>query len=337
MTFASNSTEDWPNAGGETLPRTCVEWLDIATMASGESLKLTLHLVDSGMPGPRLGLVAALHGDETVAIEVIRRVIDRLRETDWRGSVVAVPLANPLAFSARTRSTPIDMLNLNRVFPGDKGGYLTEQIAHALYARLAGAVDALIDFHGADGEAVNDYIFLPPEGSPVFHSARKMALAFGQTWNYQAPLTTGSFTQELMADGIPAIVPEFGGGSFDFERYVEMGTRGVFNVMSLLKMCDEPIAAPADAWVVTDRRTLRAAHGGIYVPKLGPEQLGEEVQRGQVLAEIIHPATFEVLEEVRSPFERGVLLLARGRSRVHPGDYCFLVADLASARKVADD
>ena len=45
-----------------------------------------------------------------------------LEEDDFQGEVVAIPVANPYAFQSLTRNTPLDMTNLNRVFPGDPDG-----------------------------------------------------------------------------------------------------------------------------------------------------------------------------------------------------------------------
>jgi hypothetical protein len=68
-------------------------------------------------------------------------------------------------------------------------------------------------------------------------------------------------------------------------------------------------------------------------PQIGLEQLGKEVAGGTLLGRVISPYTFETLEEIRAPFDRGVMILLRGgMMRVQPGDYGYMVANLDSAR-----
>ncbi len=54
--------------------------------------------------------------------------------------------------------------------------------------------------------------------------------------------------------------------------------------------------------------------------------LGETVERGAVLGRVVSPYTFEVLEEIHNPVERGVMILSHlTRNVVQPGDYGYMV------------
>ena len=46
------------------------------------------------------------------------------------GRIIVVPMANFPAAKAGLRTSPIDELNLNRVFPGDPDGTPTQALAH---------------------------------------------------------------------------------------------------------------------------------------------------------------------------------------------------------------
>ena len=48
--------------------------IDIAKLASGLSLSLPLHELVGEAGGPTVGISAAVHGDEGVGVEVIRRL-----------------------------------------------------------------------------------------------------------------------------------------------------------------------------------------------------------------------------------------------------------------------
>ena len=55
--------------------------------------------------------------------------------------------------------------------------------------------------------------------------------------------------------------------------------------------------------------------------------------KGTTLGRILNPYTFEVLEEVKAPFEPSILVLVRESiTKVDPGDYGFMVANAATAQ-----
>ncbi|MBI4278128.1 MAG: succinylglutamate desuccinylase/aspartoacylase family protein [Armatimonadetes bacterium] len=314
-------------------PRWMRERIEVGALAAGGALFLTVHVLESPEPGPRLGLVATLHGNETIGAQVIAEVLRDLAGGErWRGAVVAIPVANPPAFEALTRHTPLDMLNLNRVFPGTMDGWASEQLAHAIWTRLHGAVDTIVDLHGADGFTVNDYIFLPQPRSPAHLRARALALVFGQVWMYEAPDTPGSLTACALAAGIPAIVPEIGTDMWRASEFVALGARGVRNVMRLLGMMEGAPEVPLRQYIVRDRVTLRTRHGGLFLPVHGMESLGTEVEGGTRLGAVGDPQTFEEREVLEAPYGRTVIMLARGRSRVHPGDYGYICGNAGTAQ-----
>ncbi len=56
---------------------------------------------------------------------------------------------------------------------------------------------------------------------------------------------------------------------------------------------------------------------------------------GTVLAHIVSPYTFEILEEVTAPYDRNLLFHVRYHDgRVNPGEYVFQCGDLATAEVV---
>ena len=110
-------------------------------------------------PGPTLLVVAGIHGDEYEGMAALREVFADLDPATMRGSFLAIPVANPLAYAARTRSTPaqVDGLNLARVFPGDAGGTVTQRLAHhllCLVERNVGAGDLFVDLHSGSADVI---------------------------------------------------------------------------------------------------------------------------------------------------------------------------------------
>jgi predicted deacylase len=87
-------------------------------------------LVNGAEPGPRVAVTSGIHGAEYTSIAALRRVANGLDPAAVRGCLVAVLVANPAAFAARSIYVdPLDGRNLNRVFPGDPAGTASERLA----------------------------------------------------------------------------------------------------------------------------------------------------------------------------------------------------------------
>jgi predicted deacylase len=307
--------------------KTTYEQIPVTTLASGQELFIPLHRLEGRTPGPTFGLTAVVHGDEPLPNEVVRRVLSEIDPGELTGTILAIPVVNSLGFQALTRHVPIDMLDLNRNFPGSPGGWLSEQIAHVLTTTFVPQLDYHVDLHSGGTYPTVDYVYL-------FDNTREMSLAFGSELLFQPaqPPYQGTFSVGARERGIPFFTAELGGGSLLDDRYIEKGVRGVTNVLKHLRMLPGELSLPETQTIVTEMAVIRPRFGGVLYPEVGLDQIGKEVRGGTLLGRVVSPYTFETLEEIRSPFERGYMILLRGAiTRVNPGDYAYMVADAASA------
>ena len=309
-----------------TAPGKSFSWINVTTLASGMDLRLPVHRISGAQPGPVLGITASIHGDEYLPIEVVRQVVTQLDPAQLRGTVLAMPVANPLAFEAQTRNVPIDMLNLNRVFPGDPDGWLTEQLAAVIANQFVPQLEYLIDLHAGGAQPTVDYVYiLNDEG---------MSRAFGFAALYRPTHRfEGTLSEAALPRGIHNMVVEMGGGMLADEPYIKRGVRGVFNVLKYFKMLPgEPEGIPAEQTVVTEMSVIRPHFGGLLYPRLMLKDVGTIVPQGTLLGMVVNPYTFETLEEFRAPFERSLMILLRGAiTKVHPGDYAYMLGNAAGA------
>jgi uncharacterized protein len=297
----------------------------VATIANGHTLELVTHRIRGGAgDGPTLGLIAGIHGDEPLGVETIRRFVSDLDPASFAGSLFVLPVANPYAFQALTRNTTVDMSNLNRIFPGDPDGMLSDQLAHAIVEQIVPNCDYLIDFHSGGNLATVDYVYL--------HDDLGLAEAFGCEILFRGPSYAGSLGDYARKNGVPTIVSELGGGQQLNGHYLQKGLRGIRNVMKKLEMLDGDPERPGRQVVVDELIVLRPHHGGLMLSEVEPARLGESVAKGTVLGRIVSPYTFEELETVTTPFDPSLLVLVREAvTKVDPGDYGFMVANGATA------
>jgi uncharacterized protein len=314
----------------ETLcPRTLYEPIEVTTLTNGQSLMVPLHRLEGGGEGPTIGLVAMLHGDEPLPHEIIRRVLATVSEADLRGEILALPATNAPALEALTRNSPVDMLDLNRNFPGDPHGWLTEQLAHAVSDKFLTRLDLLIDLHSGGLFPTVDYVYATAD-------ATELALALGWELTYVTDTPhPGGLLGVARARGIPGAILEVGGGQQDDESFIARGVQAIRNALVHFDMLDGQPERAEPQLTFTKMETLRPHCGGILHPEVGLERLRGRVAAGELLGRIISPLTFETIEEFTSPFDGYLLLLRATVAPVQPGDFAYMIADAASSEVVA--
>ena len=110
------------------------------------SVMIPLTVVQNG-EGPTALLTGGNHDDEYEGPIALFDLARRLKAEDVSGRVIIVPAMNYPAFLAGTRTSPIDGGNLNRSFPGDPNGTVTEQIAYYIETVLLAQSDFACDMH----------------------------------------------------------------------------------------------------------------------------------------------------------------------------------------------
>lgn len=303
-----------------------IDRVPITTLINGGELALTIHTI-SGRPGPVVGISAAIHGDETVGVEVLRRLAGYLDDVgeELRGAVRLLPVGNPLAYEGNSRETPLDHQNLNRVFPGDADGWLTEQLAAKIAEHFLSGLDAYVDLHAGGAYPVVDYVYMT--------SAPELSRAFGTKLLYRPSHpyegTTGTITN---AEGKPTVTVELGGGLFQEEEYAGRIFAGLVNILRRLEVLPGKAQPAPEQVLLHELAILRPHVGGILVPEVKVPDLGTEVPGEKVLGRIYSPYTFKLLEEITAPFARSVLVLLRDNlAPINPGSYMYMVGNAESA------
>lgn len=106
--------------------------------------------------GPRALLSAGVHGDEFEGQVALRNLCLTLGEERINGSLLILPMANAPAVLSSSRVSPIDRLNLNRMFPGNPLGSPTEMIASAIEGLLLHHCDFAYDIHSGGSSLLYD-------------------------------------------------------------------------------------------------------------------------------------------------------------------------------------
>jgi uncharacterized protein len=275
--------------------------LTIDALPDGTAVDIPYLDVMGAAPGPRLTVVAGVHGTEYTSIEAVRIFARGLDPAVIVGRITAVPVVNVPAFWARSPFVvPADGKNLNRSFPGDPAGGYTEVYAHHVFETFIAGADYLLDLHAGDlPEALEPFTLY--EESPVESAARDLALAYGLDHvvrQSRGGRTVGGSTSAAAADaGIPAIIAESGQNGLVEREAVNRHLTGLANVvrhLGLLGGDPSPVRPPAEhrGW-----HWIRTPVGGWWEPAV---QVGTPVAEGDLVG-TVSDLTGELLHEVRAP------------------------------------
>jgi predicted deacylase len=186
-----------------------------------------------------------------------------------------------------------------------------------------------VDIHSGGTFTWVDYCYV--ENDEALSPAFLPALLYKPATIYSG--TTATYSEQR---GVRCTVVEIGGGYHDQPRHVANGVRGVLNQLRYLGVLDGPVERRPGQVLMRDMKVMRPRVGGICVPRatLSP---GQVLGAGTPLADIVSPYTFEVLETMTTPYDDNIVVLCRNFvTRIHPGDYGFMIANRATATTYDD-
>jgi predicted deacylase len=241
----------------------------------GTSIPITI--VHGAGKGPVLVLIAGTHGYEYPGITALQRIRKALDPNQLSGTVIMVHIASLPSFLGRTiYNSPVDGKNLNRMYPGDPDGSLSQRIAHLLTSEVIDRADYLIDLHAGDGnEALRPFVYMPVTGETELDEASKgLAMAFGLDHIVidEAPLRSREDSvytdQTALVRGIPAITTETGQMGLNDDYWVDMAVDGIFNVLRHLEMIPGNENLNEGVTWLTDYEVIKSPHTGIFRAKV---------------------------------------------------------------------
>ena len=273
--------------------------------------------------GPTALLTGGNHGDEYEGITALLKLANRLQARDIRGRVIIVPMMNHPAVQNGTRTSPLDGGNLNRAFPGDPAGTLTEKIADYFTRYLVPLADVVLDMHSG-GRTLDLLPFAATHRlADEDFGARCLAgaEAFGAPYTlFMAELEEAAlFDSVVEAQGRVFISTELRGGGTTTPDTVALAEQGVDNVLRFAGILPgDPLPVSSQALEIPSADYYRVSeHRGLLEFTVA---LGDWVQQGEVLARVHSlDRTGQPPVDYRAPFA-GMLIGRRHPARVDIGD-----------------
>lgn len=258
---------------------------NVAKLHTQNTIDVPVIIERSKKPGPTVLITAGIHGDEINGVEVVRQIIAKGINKPKKGTIICIPVINVFGFIHMDRLFP-DGRDLNRVFPGGKGGSLASRVAHKLMTDIVPHADLILDFHTGGADRFNAAQIRIVKNEIVLD---ELAQVFGAPFIYYSKNLNKSFRNSCYKRGVPMLLFE-GGKSFNIDSNItNTGVNGAKRVLNHLEMLNSKfkVSKPKKNCIkITDSKWIRANHSGMFKADV---VVNSEVKKGDVLGHITDP------------------------------------------------
>ena len=268
-------------------------------LAVNESLTIQKRRIQNGKNNTRLSLVTGTHGDELEGqylAYMVGSFIDA--NIDLLDGIIDIyPALNPMGIDSITRGIPMFDLDMNRVFPGTKGGTMVEVICSSIVDDLSGS-DMCVDVHSSNIflKEIPQVRISVPTAKTLVPYAKMLNVDF--VWIHDAATVLEStLAHTLNSRGTKTLVVEMGVGMHITKEYCTQLFDGVLNLMKELGMWKgetSPVREP----IISEGHMVGLVNSdaaGIFVPYAS---FGDTVKQGDHIGDVVDPLTSKVVEKV---------------------------------------
>ncbi|MBY5982838.1 N(2)-acetyl-L-2,4-diaminobutanoate deacetylase DoeB [Halomonas sp. DP5Y7-2] len=285
--------------------------------------------------GPTALLTGGNHGDEYEGITALQKLSVSLKPEEVQGRVIIVPMMNTPAAQVGRRTSPMDGGNLNRSFPGDPDGSVTEKIADYFTREMVPMADIVLDLHSG-GRTLD---IIPFGASHVLDNPEQQRQALEGAKAFGAPYAMMMFELDAAAlfdtvvesQGKVFIATELGGGGTSTPESLAITERGIDNILIHFGLKQGEVAMP-ETQVYLDMPDascyVQSEHTGLLELT---HALGDSVQRGDVIARV-YDMTRSGAKPIEYQAERdGILAARRFPAQVNMGDTIAVIAEVVES------
>ena len=286
--------------------------------------------------GPVAVFTGGNHGDEYEGSISLMNIARSLESDSINGQIIIIPALNFPAFMVGDRVSPIDGLNMNRVFPGKHDGTVTSMIAHYLTTIIIPLADVLVDIHSG-GKTMMFSPFSTYQNVPnigVNQQAKEAALAFAAPICLEIiELDPDGMLDTIVANmGKVFVGTELGGGGTSTPTTISIAETGIKNILAHFNIINEKPKTreeiglePIKQMQMPDPKSFTFSKDtGIYEALV---DLDTAVKIGDTLGQVHFPEKPECIPVSYKAKIEGVLIGRIHKGLVCPGDFLALVAE----------
>ncbi len=302
-------------------------YFKIPVMSKKDSTFIPVTIFHGSKPGPVLGITAGIHGYEYPPILAAQQLNQKIDPKQLSGTIILVQIANVPAFLGRSPFiNPLDRKNLNRSFPGDPQGSITQRMAHIITTEVIAKSNFFVDMHAGDApEDLRPYNAWYDSNAlaEVSKKGREMALAMGFDYSIIFNITEERLekpslycSQEAFHRKIPSVDIECGRLGIPSKTKTDRIENGMFLLLKHLQMLDSTTKpTKIKPTIITKRFTIKSKSIGLFYTK---KKAGDFIKKGESLG-YITDFFGNTLENIKAP-QSGMILYMIGTPPINEND-----------------
>lgn len=268
-------------------------------------------------------VVGAIRGNEVQQLYVCSQLIRKLKELENKGAIVGnheilvVPSLNHYAMNIEKHFWSANNTDINRMFPGNPEGDTTKRIAAGVFEQVKGYSYGI---HFTS-------FYMPGDFAPhvrmmeTGYQSASLANLFGLPYvviRKPRPFDTATLNYNWQMNGTCGFSLYTNETEKVDEKSARQAVSAVLRFLTRMGIIHYQCHNGYIASIVNEEEmtTLCTETSGIYKRLV---EVGEEVYRGQVIAEIMHPYEGNVIDNIVSPTE-GILFFSKNKSLVNQND-----------------
>ncbi|MBT3774833.1 MAG: succinylglutamate desuccinylase [Gemmatimonadales bacterium] len=306
--------------------------IPVTELAGGTPLEIPVVVANGANEGPCFWVNGAIHGDEPEGPLACQIALAEVDPAQLSGTLVLCPVLNVPAFEAAQRGNPADTFayDMNRIYPGNPAGYLSERVAAAHAAAMGPVADLEISIHSGGSHSFLDKAIFVDERPESVELATAMGVGWGCIMSSFNP--SGSPMAYMKELGKVGITVELGGRSATSpSAFARVGRELADSILNILRHYE---MYPGEALYPSPRyrgqqEALLAPASGIFIPEPGVEFL-TMMAKGDPIARIVN-VFGDTLAQLEAPAD-GMFFGLRALPNVTTGDWCCFFCKVEGTR-----
>lgn len=250
-----------------------------------EGYSIPTTIINGEKEGKVIAISSGIHNCEYVGIQSAIELSQELSPESISGTVIIFHPVNYSGFFKKIPAVmPEDNKNLNRAFPGEKTGTISDKIAYHFSKFLYPQLDFFIDVHGGDlYERTTAFVYSPGIGDgETIRFSHEVAQYLSVPYRVRSSAKTGAYNSAAI-QGVPSMLIERGGNGLWSNEEVQDYKKDILSILGYFNIIDYSINKNLLQKEITTAKYISSEIDGFWYPTY---KAGEKFKKGELLGEI---------------------------------------------------